>query len=159
MTTLKDNYVMVLPNLTAQSIYMNYYNELNQISDDARCFVPAYRLFMDHRKLEPLVENYFKEYLGQFPAQVFDKINENFIRCSFYEVLSRYLSNCYTFAVGAELAKRPCGSGIDGHIGHRLPQRLPGGGVQVFQGERRYHGRGLEGRSSRRCRSGEKICR
>ena len=40
MTTLKDNYVMVLPNLTAQSIYMNYYNELNQISDDARCFVP-----------------------------------------------------------------------------------------------------------------------
>lgn len=103
MTTLKDNYVMVLPNLTAQSIYMNYYNELNQISDDARCFVPAYRLFMDHRKLEPLVENYFKEYLGQFPAQVFDKINENFIRCSFYEVLSRYLSNCYTFAVEQNL--------------------------------------------------------
>ena len=82
---------------------MNYYNELNQISDDARCFVPAYRLFMDHRKLEPLVENYFKEYLGQFPAQVFDKINENFIRCSFYEVLSRYLSNCYTFAVEQNL--------------------------------------------------------
>lgn len=103
MTTLKDNYVMVLPNLTAQSIYMNYYNELNQISDDARCFVPAYRLFMDHRKLEPLVENYFKEYLGQFPAQVFDKINENFIRCSFYEVLSRYLSNCYTCAVEQNL--------------------------------------------------------
>lgn len=103
MTTLKDNYVMVLPNLTAQSIYMNYYNELNQISDDARCFVPAYRLFMDHRKLEPLVENYFKEYLGQFPAQVFDKINENFIRCSFYEVQSRYLSNCYTFAVEQNL--------------------------------------------------------
>ena len=103
MTTLKDNYVMVLPNLTAQSIYMNYYNELNQISDDARCFVPAYRLFMDHRKLKPLVENYFKEYLGQFPAQVFDKINENFIRCSFYEVLSRYLSNCYTFAVEQNL--------------------------------------------------------
>ena len=99
MTTLKDNYVMVLPNLTAQSIYMNYYNELNQISDDARCFVPAYRLFMDHRKLEPLVENYFKEYLGQFPAQVFDKINENFIRCSFFELCSRYLSSYYTFAI------------------------------------------------------------
>ena len=49
------------------------------------------------------MENYFKEYLGQFPAQVFDKINENFIRCSFYEVLSRYLSNCYTFAVEQNL--------------------------------------------------------
>lgn len=37
--------------------------------------------------------------LGQFPAQVFDKINENFIRCSFYELVSRYLSSCYTFAI------------------------------------------------------------
>lgn len=103
MTTLKNQFKMVLPNLTAHSIYMNYYNELNRISDDARRFVPTYESFMDHRNLEPLVENYFKEYLGQFPAQVFDKINENFIRCSFYEVLSRYLSNCYTFAVEQNL--------------------------------------------------------
>ena len=148
---------MVLPNLTAQSIYMNYYNELNQISDDARCFVPAYRLFMDHRKLEPLVENYFKEYLGQFPAQVFDKINENFIVALSMSAES-LLEQLLYLRRGIELAKRPCGSGVDGHTGYRLPQRLPGGGVQVFQGERRYHGRGLEGRSSRRCRSGENIC-
>lgn len=103
MTTLKDSYAMVLPNLTARSIYMNYYNEMNRVSDDARRFVPAYRSFMDHRQLEPLIENYFKEYLGQFPAQVFDKINENFIRCSCFEVLSRYLSNCYTFAIEQNL--------------------------------------------------------
>ena len=31
--------------------------------------------------------------------EVFDKINENFIRCSFYELVSRYLSSCYTFAI------------------------------------------------------------
>ena len=55
------------------------------------------------KRFEPLVQNYFEQYLGQFPAQVFDKINENFIRCSFYEVLSRYLSNCYTFAVEQNL--------------------------------------------------------
>lgn len=103
MTTLVDGYVMRLPNLTMRSVYMNYYNEMNVISDDARRFVPAYRLFMDNRQLEPLVENYFTEYLGQFPAQVFDKINENFIRCSFYEVLSRYLSSCYTFALEQNL--------------------------------------------------------
>lgn len=30
---------------------------------------------------------------------VIDKINENFIRCSFYELVSRYLSSCYTFAI------------------------------------------------------------
>ena len=40
-----------------------------------------------------------EEYLGQFPAQVFDKINENFIRCSFFELCSRYLSSYYTFAI------------------------------------------------------------
>lgn len=103
MTTLVDGYVMRLPNLTMRSVYMNYYNEMNVISDDARRFVPAYRQFMDNRQLEPLVDNYFTEYLGQFPAQVFDKINENFIRCSFYEVLSRYLSSCYTFALEQNL--------------------------------------------------------
>jgi len=30
---------------------------------------------------------------------VFDKINENFIRCSFFELCSRYLSSYYTFAI------------------------------------------------------------
>lgn len=103
MTTLKDGYVMRLPNLTMRSVYMTYYNEMNRISDDARRFVPAYRHFMDNRLLEPLIENYFQEYLGQFPAQAFDKMNENFIRCSFYEVLTRYLSNYYTFAIEQNL--------------------------------------------------------
>lgn len=104
ITTLKNQFKMVLPNLTARSIYMNYYNELNCVSDDARRFVPAYERFVEgDRALGPLVLNYFEQYLGQFPAQLFDKINENFIRCSFFEVLSRYLSNCYTFAVEQNL--------------------------------------------------------
>lgn len=103
MTTLKNNYKMVLPNLTARSMYINYYNELNKISDRAQWFVPAYETFVDNRVFEPLFYNYVEKYLGQFPAQAFDKINENFIRCSFFEVLSRYLSNCYTFAIEQNL--------------------------------------------------------
>ena len=103
MTTLKNNYKMRLPNLTMRSIYMDYYNTLYQIRDDARRFAPVYERFTEDRRFEPLVENYFKEYLGQFPAQVFDKINENFIRCSFFELMSRYMSQCYTFAVEMNL--------------------------------------------------------
>ena len=103
MTTLKDNFYMTLPNLTTRSIYVNYYNELNKISDKAQWFVPAYRTFVDNRQFEPLFYNYVEKYLGQFPAQAFDKINENFVRCSFFEVLSRYLSNCYTFAIEQNL--------------------------------------------------------
>nr|WP_044655320.1 ATP-binding protein [Bacteroides acidifaciens] len=99
MTTLKNAYRMVLPNMTMRSIYMDYYNQLHKIEGNARRYVPVYELYDSNRSLEPLVQNYFEQYLGQFPAQVFDKINENFIRCSFYELASRYLSSCYTFAI------------------------------------------------------------
>ena len=99
MTTLQDSYVTTLPNMTMRSIYMDYYNVLNRIEGDARRYVPTYRKYDGDRRLEPLVQNYFEQYLGQFPAQVFDKINENFVRCSFYELVSRYLSMCYTFAI------------------------------------------------------------
>jgi hypothetical protein len=103
MTTLKNAYKMQLPNLTMRSIYMDYYNEINHISGDAPHFAPVYEKFNQDRILEPVVLNYFKKYLGIFPAQVFDKINENFIRCSFFEVCSRYLSHLYTFAVELNL--------------------------------------------------------
>ena len=103
MTTLVDAYTMRLPNLTMRSIYMDYYNSLHQITDDARRYARAYQRFTQDRRFEPLVENYFKEYLKLFPAQVFDKINENFIRCSFYELMSRYLSQCFTFALEMNL--------------------------------------------------------
>jgi hypothetical protein len=37
--------------------------------------------------------------LGQFPAQAWDKINENFIRCTFYELCTRYLSRYFTLSM------------------------------------------------------------
>ncbi|MDR0988410.1 MAG: ATP-binding protein [Prevotellaceae bacterium] len=103
MTTLQDRENMCLPNLTMRSIYMDYYNTIHRIDGDARKYAPVHGRFREHRLLEPLVENYFKEYLGGFPAQVFDKINENFIRCSFFELTSRYLSDSYTFAIEPNL--------------------------------------------------------
>ena len=99
MTTLQNNFRMALPNLTMRSIYMDYYNVLNRIDGGANRYVPTYERFVDERDFESLVRNYFEQYLGQFPVQVFDKINENFIRCSFFELVSRYLSSCYTFAI------------------------------------------------------------
>lgn len=44
-----------------------------------------------------------EQYLGQFPAQAFDKMNENFIRCSLFELCSRYMSHAYTFALEQNL--------------------------------------------------------
>ena len=99
MTTLFNDYRMMLPNLTMRSIYMDYYNVLNRIDGGAMRYAPVYERFTQERDFESLVRNYFEQYLGQFPAQVFDKINENFIRCSFFELVSRYLSSFYTFAI------------------------------------------------------------
>lgn len=99
MVTLKDRFNVVLPNLTMRSIYMDYYNQLNNINGEDTRYVPAYEQYTRDRELEPLIRNYFEQYLGQFPAQVFDKMNENFVRCSFYELCSRYLSWAYTFAL------------------------------------------------------------
>lgn len=99
MTTLKNSFRMTLPNLTMRSIYMDYYNQLNDIDNFANRYVPAFEQFTHDRCMEGIFHNYYDQYLGQFPAQVFDKMNENFIRCSFFELCSRYLSQCYTFAL------------------------------------------------------------
>ena len=99
MTTIEDNYTMRLPNLTMKSIFFDYYEEMNTIDRHADLYVPAYRQFQKDGRLELLVQNYFEKFLGQFPAQVFDKMNENFVRCSFFELISRYLSFQYTFSI------------------------------------------------------------
>jgi hypothetical protein len=94
---------MTLPNLTMRSIYMGYYNELNQLENNNFQHLPVFERFESDGAFEPLVDSYFKNYLGQFPAQVFDKMNENFVRCSFFELCYRYLGGFYTFAVEQNL--------------------------------------------------------
>ena len=99
MTTIADKFVMKLPNLTVRSIYVDFYNDEHKIEGDAKLYVPAFKKFTDDHQFEGVIDNYFEAYLGQFPAQVFDKLNENFIRCSFFELCSRYLSPWFTFSI------------------------------------------------------------
>ena len=51
MTTLRNNYRMVLPNLTMRSIYMDYYNEMNHIEGNAQRYVPTYERFTEERRV------------------------------------------------------------------------------------------------------------
>ena len=96
MTTLRNNYRMVLPNLTMRSIYMDYYNEMNHIEGNAQRYVPTYERFTEERRFEPLVQNYFEQYLGQFPAQVFDRIKREFSSVApSSSFVPRYLSSYY----------------------------------------------------------------
>lgn len=99
MTTLKNEFLMCLPNLTMKSIFMDYYNDINGIADCVEHYVPVFMDFFRNGDLLTVFNVYFEQYLGQFPAQVFDKINENFVRCSFYELCSRYMRGRFTFAL------------------------------------------------------------
>ncbi|MDR0894583.1 MAG: PD-(D/E)XK nuclease domain-containing protein, partial [Prevotellaceae bacterium] len=100
MTTIKDENAMMLPNLTMRSIYMDYYNEIYDVNyETSSRQLSIYRAFAANRQLEPLVENFFEEYIRILPAQVFDKINENFIRYAFFWLNSRYLNRYFSFAI------------------------------------------------------------
>jgi hypothetical protein len=46
-----------------------------------------------------LFAGYWDRYIGQVPAQAFDKANENFFRTTFYEICTRYLSLEFSFAI------------------------------------------------------------
>lgn len=53
MTTLKNSYRMVLPNLTMRSVYMDYYNQLNRIEGNAQRYVPTYERYDADRRFNP----------------------------------------------------------------------------------------------------------
>ncbi|MDR0894762.1 MAG: ATP-binding protein [Prevotellaceae bacterium] len=104
MTTLKNRSKMSLPNLSMRSIYMHHYNVVNRVNTDDNLYQSVYDAFEEgDDRLEPLVENYFQAYLQSLPAQVFDKVNENFVRCSFFGLASHFLSSCYSFSIEPNL--------------------------------------------------------
>lgn len=99
MTTLENNFTMVLPNNTMRTIFIDYYNTINDLRGTADKYVPIFEQFTHDHSVETLFSGYYRVYLGQFPAQSFDKMNENFIRNTFYELCNRYLSSEYLFAL------------------------------------------------------------
>ncbi|MEY8612589.1 AAA family ATPase [Parabacteroides segnis] len=99
MTTLADNFNMVLPNNTMRTIFVDYYNTLNDLRGTADKYIGFFEQFTKDHSVETLFAGYYRVYLGQFPAQSFDKMNENFIRNTFYELCNRYLSSEYLFAL------------------------------------------------------------
>ncbi len=90
MLTFQDDYTMTFPNQTLETIFANYYNELEKISVSIG-YTDYFRQFMKDLDLEKLFAGYFKRYLEQIPAQACDKVNENFYRTTFYELCTRYL--------------------------------------------------------------------
>jgi len=98
MLTREDDFLLKLPNLNMRQIFAEYFNELNQIDVSTR-YTEIMQAFVINPDIEALFAGYWREYVSQLPEAVFVKMNENFIRTTFYELCSRFLSTWLTFTV------------------------------------------------------------
>ncbi len=55
--------------------------------------------FVNEPNLEQLFAGYWEEYVSQLPEVLFQQVNENFYRTTFYELCSRYLFRWFTWHV------------------------------------------------------------
>ncbi|MCP4756563.1 MAG: AAA family ATPase, partial [Proteobacteria bacterium] len=55
--------------------------------------------FVDNLNLHDLFAGYWERYVSQLPEAVFQQVNENFYRTTFYELCGRYLSRWFTWNV------------------------------------------------------------
>jgi hypothetical protein len=98
MLTFKDRFTLEFPNLTMKTIFTEYFNEVEHIvvSDG---YTPIFQQYLKDRDFSQVFAGYWKTYVGQIPAQAFDKANENFFRTTFYEICTRYLAQDYIFSI------------------------------------------------------------
>jgi hypothetical protein len=98
MLTFRDDFSLVFPNLTVKKIFTEYFNELEHI-EVSLGYTDMFRQFLKDHDWSALFAGYWAQYVGQIPAQAFDKVNENFFRTTFYELCTRYLSRYFMFAI------------------------------------------------------------
>ncbi len=98
MLTRKDDFHLMLPNLNMRKIFVEYFNELHNIDVSTR-YADMMRRFVEDLDLAALFAGYWKEYIGQLPEAIFQQVNENFYRTTFFELCSRYLSRWFTWNV------------------------------------------------------------
>lgn len=96
MLTKQDQFSMRLPNLNMRKIFVEYFNELHHI-DVSTKYADMMRSFVQQPDLPKLFADYWRLYVSQLPEAIFQQVNENFYRTTFYELCSRYLSTWFTW--------------------------------------------------------------
>ena len=77
---------------------MEYFNELHHI-DVSTKYADLMRNFIDQPDLPTLFAGYWEFYVSQLPETIFQQVNENFYRTTFFELCSRHLSRWFTWNV------------------------------------------------------------
>ena len=98
MLTKADDFNLRLPNLNLRQIFVEYFNELHQIDVSTR-YAEVMQTFVNNPNLERLFAGYWAHYISQLPEAIFQQVNENFYRTTFFELCSRYLSRWFTWNV------------------------------------------------------------
>jgi hypothetical protein len=98
MLTKRDDFYLTLPNMNMRRIFVEYFNELHHI-DVSTLYQESMQQFLNDLNLEALFGAYWKHYITQLPEAIFQQVNENFYRTTFYELCSRYLSRWFTWNV------------------------------------------------------------
>ncbi len=98
MLTRQDDFYLKLPNLNMRQIFVEYFNEIHRI-DVSTKYAEMMQSFVNQPNLTQLFADYWELYVSQLPEAIFQQVNENFYRTTFFELCSRYLSRWFTFNV------------------------------------------------------------
>ncbi len=98
MLTRQDMFSLRLPNLNMRQIFVEYFNELHHI-DVSTKYLEMMQGFINRPDLFKLFADYWQLYVSQLPESIFQQMNENFYRTTFFELCSRHLSPWFTWNV------------------------------------------------------------
>jgi len=98
MLTKQDDFYLRLPNLNLRQIFVQYFNEIHRIDVSTR-YTEFMQSFAHRPDLPMLFAGYWEQYVSQLPEAIFQQVNENFYRTTFFELCSRYLSRWFTWNV------------------------------------------------------------
>jgi len=98
MLTRHDDFYLKLPNLNMRQIFVEYFNEIHRI-DVSTKYAEMMQGFVNTLNLPQLFADYWELYVSQLPEAIFQQVNENFYRTTFFELCSRYLSRWFIWNV------------------------------------------------------------
>ncbi len=98
MLTRHDGFTLRLPNLNIRYIFVDYFNELYHIDTVTR-YADLMQTFINQPDLEYLFRGYWERYVSQLPESVFQQVNENFYRTTFFDLCRQFLSQWFTWNV------------------------------------------------------------
>ncbi|MDM8530472.1 AAA family ATPase [Anaerolineales bacterium HSG25] len=98
MLTRHDHFNLRLPNLNIHNIFVEYFNEIYHV-DVATRYAELMQTFINQPDLEYLFAGYWEKYISQLPEAIFQQVNENFYRTTFFDLCRQFLSHWFTWNV------------------------------------------------------------